>query len=72
MKVSVVVKPGSRKESIEFQADGSLLIRVNAHAVEGQANERVVEILSEHYQIRKSAIRLLSGTRGRKKLFEVG
>jgi uncharacterized protein (TIGR00251 family) len=71
VKVSVSVKPNSRKEMVEVRADGSLLVRVNAPPVDGKANERVVELLAKHYNVPKSRIELVSGATGKKKLFEI-
>lgn len=71
MKLTVLVKPNSRRESVTTQADGSLLVRVNAPPVDGKANERVVALLAEHLGRPKSAIQLLQGAGGKRKTFEV-
>lgn len=71
MKVSVTVKPNSRKELVVVNEDGSLTVRVNAPPVDGKANERVIELLAEHYKQPKSSIKLLHGSSGKKKIFEV-
>lgn len=69
MKITVMVKPNSRKEAVEPQADGTYIVRVNAPPIEGRANERVVELLSEHFSRPKSSIRLVSGAQGKRKVF---
>lgn len=71
MKVTVQVKPNSRKESVEPMADGSLLVRANAPPVEGAANERVIELLAEHFKVPKSHIELVAGHRGKRKIFAI-
>ena len=71
MKITVKVKPNAKKESVELQPDGSYLVRVNAPPVEGKANERVVALLAEHLKKRKSALTLLSGHKGKSKIFSV-
>lgn len=71
MKVSVLAKPNSRKEGIEIQPDGVLVVRVNAVPEDGRANERIVELLADHFQVRKSQIELKSGHRGKHKIFEI-
>lgn len=71
MKVSVVVKPNSKQESITVAADGSLVVRVNAPPIDGRANERVIEMLAKHYDRPKSAIALIHGGSGKKKIFEI-
>lgn len=71
MKISVAVKPNSKKESVEAQADGSYIVRVNAPPVEGRANERVIELLSDFLGRPKSSFELVAGHRGKKKTFLV-
>lgn len=71
MKITVSVKPNSRKEGVEPQPDGSVVVRVNAPPIEGRANSRVIELLSEHFGCPKSRVRLVSGARGKRKIFEV-
>lgn len=71
MKVSVQVKPNSRREGVEVMTDESYLIRVNAPPVDGKANERVIELLSQTLKIPKSSVVLLKGSKGKKKVFEV-
>lgn len=71
MKISVTVKPNSRKEGIEKQDDGSYIVRANAPATEGRANERVIELLAKHFGVSKSRIDLNSGARSKKKIFSI-
>ena len=71
MKITVAVKPNSRKESVEVLEDGTYLVRVNAPPTEGQANERVIELLSKFLKTPKSSIELVSGHRGKRKVFQI-
>jgi uncharacterized protein YggU (UPF0235/DUF167 family) len=48
-----------------------LSLRVRAAAEDGKANEAVLELLKETLGVRRSALRLASGARGRVKLIEV-
>lgn len=68
MKITVQVKPNSKKESVEQTPDGIYLVRVNVPPIEGKANERVIELLSEHLNIPKSKIVISSGLKGKKKI----
>ena len=71
MKVSVIVKPNSKKESVTVNEDGSLLVRANAPPVDGKANARVIELLAGHFGRPKSAVTLVRGSSGKKKVFEI-
>ena len=72
MKVTVFAKPNSRKESIAVMPDGSFAIKVNAVPEDGKANQRIIELLSEHFNVPKSRIDIVSGHKGKKKIFSVG
>lgn len=51
--------------------DGSLILRVREHALEGAANEACVRALAKTLGIAPSCVRLLRGGRSREKLFEI-
>lgn len=71
MKITVIVKPNSKKESVERRADGSLEVRVHAPAVEGKANEAVIGAVAKFFSVPKSVVSLVRGGRGRKKVVEI-
>lgn len=71
MRVSVQVKPNSRKESVEAQPDGTYVVRAHAPPIEGRANERVRELLAAFFKRPLSAVALVAGQRGKKKIFEI-
>jgi len=72
MKITVVVKPNSKKELVELMPDGTYTVRVNVPPVDGKANQRVIELLSEHFRQPKSLITLLNGPKSKKKIFSIG
>ncbi len=72
MKISVSVKPNSKAEKVELLAENHYQVRVNAPPVEGKANERVIELLAEHFKVPKSRVQLCSGGKSKKKVFEIG
>ncbi len=71
MRISVRVKPNSGKNQVVPQADGSLVVFVNAPPVEGKANQRMVELLAEHFGKRRREIIIVSGEGSRNKIIEV-
>lgn len=71
MKITVAVKLNSSKESVELQPDGSYVVRVRARPVDGAANARVIELLSETFKKPKTQITLVSGHKSKKKIFEI-
>lgn len=71
MRYSVTVKPGAKKPGVEITGPASLSVRVDAPPVEGKANRRLIEILSEHFGVSKSRIRIAKGEGSRVKVVEV-
>ena len=69
-KFSVKVVPNARKNSLEMKNNG-LKIHVTAKAENNKANEAIMELLAEHFCVKKSCIRILSGLKSRKKVIEI-
>lgn len=71
MKVQVIVIPKSSRNSIIAQADGTLKVYLTVPPIDGKANEAAIALLSKHFRIRKSAIRIVRGMRSRNKTIEI-
>jgi len=63
----VRVKPRASRDEIEGVRDGGLVVRLTAPPVEGEANDALVRLLAARLHLPKSAVRILSGERGRLK-----
>lgn len=70
--VRVHAVPGARTEGVAGTHGGRLRVRVAAPAVDGRANERLVEVLAEGLGRPRATVRLLRGAASRAKevLFE--
>lgn len=71
MKISVKVKPQAKQDKVEKKSEHAYVVWVKAKAVEGKANQAVVKVLSDYFDIAKSKIVLIKGKRARDKIFEV-
>ncbi|MBW4477715.1 MAG: DUF167 domain-containing protein [Tolypothrix brevis GSE-NOS-MK-07-07A] len=71
MHKKVKVKPNSKQEKIEEQPDGSLTVHLKSPPVDGKANEELIKLLSEKFDVPKSYIRIKSGLSSRQKLVEI-
>ncbi len=57
-----MVKPGSKKGPlVELNQDGSLTVFLRELAVDGAANQGLVELLAKHFGLRKSDVSIESG-----------
>ncbi|MBU0630873.1 MAG: DUF167 domain-containing protein [Candidatus Margulisbacteria bacterium] len=70
MRLTVRVVPNAKKERL-LEEDGRIKVYLLAPPVEGAANEALVNFLAEHYQIKKSAVRIISGAKSRTKIVEI-
>jgi uncharacterized protein (TIGR00251 family) len=68
---SVRVQPRASKDEIAGEMAGALKVRLRTPAVEGRANEALVEFLAQLLITPKSAVRILSGERSRTKRLEI-
>ena len=67
----VRTQPRASKDEITGELAGALKIRLRAPAVEGRANEALIEFLAELLKTPKVAVRILSGERSRVKRLEI-
>jgi uncharacterized protein (TIGR00251 family) len=68
---AVRVQPRASKDEITGEIAGALKIRLQAPALEGRANEALIEFLADLLKTPKSAVRILSGERSRIKRLEI-
>ncbi|HPF31161.1 MAG TPA: DUF167 domain-containing protein [Candidatus Saccharibacteria bacterium] len=71
MKIHIHIKPNSKKgPKIEEKAD-ELVVHVREVAMGGQANEALVKLLSNYYDVPKSKIKIIRGHTSRHKIVEI-
>jgi uncharacterized protein len=68
---AVRVQPRANKDEIAGEMAGALKVRLQAPALEGRANEALIEFLAELLKTSKGAVRILSGERSRMKRLEL-
>jgi uncharacterized protein (TIGR00251 family) len=68
---AVRVQPRASKDEIAGEMAGAIKIRLQAPALEGRANEALIEFLVQLLKTPKSAVRILSGERSRIKRLEI-
>ncbi|MCL2474770.1 MAG: DUF167 domain-containing protein [Chloroflexi bacterium] len=67
-----VLPKTAKNQIIGFNQDGSLKIKLNAVPEKGQANQELMEFLSEILSVKKQDITIKSGHRSRYKIIEIG
>jgi uncharacterized protein (TIGR00251 family) len=71
MYVRVQVRPGAKRESLIETEGKTLTIAVKEPAERGLANARVREVLAEHFGVPLGKVRMISGHRSPRKIFDI-
>ncbi|MEN9706555.1 MAG: hypothetical protein RIS31_121 [Actinomycetota bacterium] len=61
MRITVTVKPGSKKGPLVEEVDGLYTVYVPERAVDGKANEAVLKLLAEHLALKPRNLTLEAG-----------
>ena len=69
-KITIKVIPNAKKSRIVLEGE-LFKVYVNAPAVDNKANKAVIEILAEHFNVRKSAVKIVRGEKAREKVVEI-
>lgn len=71
MFIKVKVFPSSSRDEIIIKKENFFEIKTKKPAKNGQANEAVYQILSNHFRVSLKNIRLIKGKNQRNKIFEI-
>jgi uncharacterized protein len=69
-KFNIKVIPNAKQNKL-VEEPGRLKVHLTARAVEGKANAALIEFLSGHFKVRKSAISIVRGEKNREKIVEI-
>jgi len=70
VKVQVKVKPNSKTEELVQEGD-SFIARVKEPPKEGKANQAVIKLLAQHFNVTRNQVMILSGFKSRNKVIEI-
>lgn len=70
MLISIKVIPNAKKEFVK-EENGVLKVHVKVPAVEGKANKAVIELLSDHFRVKKNTVHIIKGERAREKVIDI-
>jgi len=70
MKLQIKVIPGAKRNLFKEQGD-TIKVYLTAPALEGRANEALVDFLAEHFRIKTSTIEIVKGLKSRHKVVNI-
>ena len=71
MKIDVLVVPRASRAAVGPMVGDRLRVAVTAPPVDGAANAAVIDALAEAFGVRRGAITIVHGERGRRKTVEI-
>ena len=70
-KYLVTVKPGSSQEKIVTTGENELTVYLRAKPHDGEANTALIKLLSKHFRVPKTTIKVICGNKSRNKILEI-
>ena len=67
MILELHVQPGASRTEFAGKHGERIKVRLAARAVDGKANEALIEFLALHFRVRKSSVRIAAGLKSRQK-----
>lgn len=71
MRIYVKVSPRSSRNEITKIAEGEYKVKLTAPPVDGAANEMLIKILAEHFNVAKSLVEIIGGKSAKIKIVEI-
>jgi len=71
MRIYVKVIPRSFKNEITKISEGEYKVKLTAPPVDGKANDMLIKLLADYFNVPKSSLRILGGKTARIKLIEI-
>ncbi len=71
MLIRAYVTPNAREPRVVRVSEDYFEVRIDERAEGGRANKRLLEILAQHFEVPKSRITILKGTKTRTKTIQV-
>lgn len=70
-KINLRVIPRAKQNKITTDGDGTIRVHITAAPVDGAANDAVIKILAEYFDMPKSQIKIIRGATSRNKVVEL-
>jgi len=71
VKITVRVKSRAKENKVIIEDAAHYAVYIHAPATEGKANEALIRVLADHFDIAQSRIRIVSGFSSRIKIVDI-
>lgn len=70
-KYQITVKPGSSQEKVVLAGDNEYTVYLRAKPHDGEANTALIKLLSKHFDVPKTSVTIIRGTKSHIKIVEI-
>lgn len=70
-RIKLRVIPRAKQNKITTDDDGTVRVHITAAPVDGAANDAVIKLLAQHFDVSKSQIKIVRGGTARDKIIEI-
>ena len=71
IRIYVRVSPRSSKNEVTRVSEGEYKVKITAPPVGGAANEMLVKVLAEYFNVSKSSVEIVGGKTARTKIVDI-
>lgn len=72
MRIYIKVSPRSSRNEVVKISEGEYKVKLTAPPVDGAANEALIKLLSQHFKVSKSSIKIVGGKTAKIKMVDIG
>ncbi len=69
--ISVKTIPNSKRVEIKRLGENIYSVRLDKPAADGRANSRLIEVLADYFDVKKSSVSIVKGFRSREKVVRI-
>ncbi|PJA87129.1 MAG: YggU family protein [Candidatus Moranbacteria bacterium CG_4_9_14_3_um_filter_42_9] len=71
MRIYVKVSPRSSKNEVVKISEGEYKVKLTAPPVDGKANDMLIKILAEYFNVSKSSVQIVGGKTAKIKIVDI-
>ena len=72
MRIYIKVSPRSSKNEVQKISEGEYKVKLTAAPVDNQANEMLIRVLAQHFDVPKSSLTIVAGKTAKIKIIDIG
>ena len=71
MRITVKIKPNSKKEEIKNMGNANFIVAVKEQPIDGKANKALVKALAKYFHVPSINVNINSGHASKQKIIEI-